>query len=681
MKFTLISMSLWLMLPILTPLGMADWRDNATLLQPEQVFELEQASDIALSPNSKHIAYARSRMDKNLDKKVSSIWLINTKTGESLPVTDGLTTSKGPVWSPDGKRILYVSAHKKQQVLFVYWLQSGKISRLAEVRGDARSFSWSPNGRQIVFIQNVKNQSKPLIKGLRIKRQEAWAKDPLVIQHDHYRSDGKGYLPDASPQMFLLSSQGGTPRQLTKGNHRIHPKLSWLGDQRILFSGLLEPDWVRKPLHSNIYQIDTKTERIQPLVVSPDTHRYVTADPKYKTIASLGFAPPTKARQYQRIYLSKADGTGMRLLLDIDRNISDIQWANRGRSLYFRYESDGVEKIGMTNLKGKWKDMGLSLGGLAIGRPYSSGQFSVSDNGAIAFTKGGTQDLSNVGYKASARSKIKQFTDLNQDVLGSVNLARVEGFTTSKTPGKETIHAWYLRPESASPEKPCPLIMEIHGGPFASYGPNFAAELQLFASAGYCVVYANPRGSTGYGDEFAQKISHNYPSEDYDDLMAVVDHMSQLPFVDGNNLFVTGGSGGGVLTSWIIGKTNRFRAAVVSKPVINWFSFVLTADRFHFFAQNWFQKMPWDDPMTYYKQSPISLVGQVQTPTMLLTGEKDYRTPMSETEQYYQALKLRGVESAMVRFPDAAHGIASRPSQLALKSLYILGWFDKFRSQ
>jgi len=201
--------------------------------------------------------------------------------------------------------------------------------------------------------------------------------------------------------------------------------------------------------------------------------------------------------------------------------------------------------------------------------------------------------------------------------------------------------------------------------------------VQLYAAAGYVVLYANPRGSTSYGEEFGNLIHHAYPGNDYDDLLSIVDATIARGYVDTSRLFVTGGSGGGVLTAWIVGKTDRFRAAVVAKPVIHWTSFVLTADAYNFFYKYWFPGYPWDEIEHYWKRSPLSLVGNVKTPTMLLTGDADWRTPISESEQFYQALQLRGVDSALVRIPGASHGIASRPSRLIAKIAHILEWFAR----
>ena len=204
--------------------------------------------------------------------------------------------------------------------------------------------------------------------------------------------------------------------------------------------------------------------------------------------------------------------------------------------------------------------------------------------------------------------------------------------------------------------------------------------MQLYAAAGYVVLYANPRGSSSYGQEFGNLIHHNYPGQDYDDLMSGVDAVIARGYVDEEQLFVTGGSGGGVLTAWIVGNTDRFAAAVSAKPVINWYSFVLTADFYPFFHQYWFPGFPWEVPDEYLRRSPLHRVGNVTTPTMLLTGEVDYRTPMSESEQFYQALKLRKVDTALVRIPGASHGIARRPSQLIAKVAHILAWFERYRS-
>ncbi|MBL4837233.1 MAG: S9 family peptidase [Kordiimonadaceae bacterium] len=269
-------------------------------------------------------------------------------------------------------------------------------------------------------------------------------------------------------------------------------------------------------------------------------------------------------------------------------------------------------------------------------------------------------------------------THLNEDLLGHKTLAPVEELNLTSSLDGRPLQAWLVKPAGFEAGKKYPLILEIHGGPHAAYGPHFSAEAQTYAAAGYMVLFVNPRGSASYGMESANLIHHNYPADDYNDLMDAVDAVVASGATSEDQLYVTGGSAGGALAAWIIGKTDRFRAAVVVKPIIHWASFVLTTDFGNFFAKYWFGTMPWEDPTGYWERSPLSLVGNVNTPTMLSTGERDYRTPMPETEQYYQALKLRGIDSVMVRVSDAGHGIDARPSNLVRKVGNILAWFKKY---
>jgi dipeptidyl aminopeptidase/acylaminoacyl peptidase len=332
-------------------------------------------------------------------------------------------------------------------------------------------------------------------------------------------------------------------------------------------------------------------------------------------------------------------------------------------------------------MDGKIEQIAEGLAGTELDRPYTGGSFSVSDGGLVAFTMGAPDHPADVGV-AVAKGGTRRLTRLNDDLFLGKSLAKVEHLDVASSADKRPIDAWMALPPGFDPAKKYPLILEIHGGPFSAYGPVFSTDDQLYAAAGYVVLYANPRGSTSYGAEFANLIHHAYPGQDYDDLMSAVDGAIAKGFVDPNQLFVTGGSGGGVLTAWIVGKTGRFKAAAVQKPVIDWASFALTADDTAFFAKYWFGKMPWEDPEGYWKRSPLSLVGNVSTPTMIVVGEEDYRTPDSEAEQYYEALQLRGVPTALVKVPGASHGgLAARPSQSAAKASAILAWFDRYRGR
>jgi len=402
----------------------------------------------------------------------------------------------------------------------------------------------------------------------------------------------------------------------------------------------------------------------------------------------------------QRLYVMEADGRNNRLLTgDLDRSVGSPQWSADGRRIYVIYDDHGTHKVAGVGLDGKRTLVADGLTGSDFDRPYSGGDYSLARTGAVAVTVGDSTHPADLAVSQGAT--LKRLTDLNGDLLSARTLAKAEPLVVTSSYDGKPIDAWMLAPPQLEPPgdgqakvpqakvpqakvpqaKTHPLILEIHGGPFSAYGPNFSAVDQLYAAAGYLVVYANPRGSTSYGEAFANEIDRNYPSHDYDDLMSVVDAVIARGGVDPNRLYVTGGSGGGALTAWIIGKTGRFAAAATQKPVINWTSEVLTTDGYATMGPYWFGKAPWEDPQGYWARSPLSLVGHVKTPTLVVVGENDLRTPDSEAEQYYAALQLRGVPTALVKLPGASHGgYAARPSQSAATTSAIIAWFEKYKA-
>src|SRR5262249_20764114 len=366
----------------------------------------------------------------------------------------------------------------------------------------------------------------------------------------------------------------------------------------------------------------------------------------------------------------------------LDRSVRSPIWQSDGKGIYFLFDDEGDTKVGYVSLDKEWETVTRGVGGTTLGRPYASGSFSLGGDSRIAYTE------TRPGHPAEvAAAKIlpegnepRRLTRLSDSLLSQRALAESEETWYSSSHDGRKIQGWILTPPGFDPKKKYPLILEIHGGPFANYGARFALELQLYAAAGYVVFYANPRGSTGYSEEFGNLIHHAYPSHDYDDLMSGVDAVISRGYIDKDNLFVTGGSGGGVLTAWIVGKTNRFRAAVSAYPVINWHSWLLTTDMAPLAVRNWFPGPPWEHAEHYRKRSPLDLVGNVKTPTMLLTGEQDHRCPITEAEQFYQALKLRKVDAALVRVPGASHNVSARPSHLIAKVAYILRWFETHKT-
>jgi len=258
------------------------------------------------------------------------------------------------------------------------------------------------------------------------------------------------------------------------------------------------------------------------------------------------------------------------------------------------------------------------------------------------------------------------------------DLGEVEEFWYKSSVDGRDVQGWTIKPPGYDASKTYPLIVENHGGPISNYGARFSPELQLYAAAGYLVFYPNPRGSTGYGEEFGNLLYNNYPGDDYQDVMDGVDALIKAGVTAEDRLYVTGGSAGGIMTAWIIGKNNRFQAAAVVKPIMNWVSKTLTADNYYMYANYRYPGQPWENIETYMKFSPVTLVGNIETPTMVMVGMADMRTPLSESKQLYSALKIRGIDTALVEIPDAPHNIAGRPSQLITKIDHILAWFARY---
>ncbi len=654
-------------------------KKNLPPLQLKDIFELEYVSDPQVSPDGKQIVYRRVFHDIMTDRSRGHLWLVDEK-GQNTPLLTGEKSYGSPRWSPDGKRLAYVSTANKSAQIFCLWLDSGRTTSLTKLQKSPSSITWSPDGKSIAFSMSVVEKPRPFTK-LPAKPQGAsWADPPTVIDRIRYRVDGAGYLPNAYQQIFVVSALGGTPRQITSGKFNHGGRLTWTKDSKfILFSANRNPEHEYHPRNSDIYSVNMATKKITQLTDrnGPDSSPILSADGT--KIYYVGYDDKLLGYQHNQLYEMSIDGSGKRRVApDFKHSINSIRWDEKNNGVVFSFDASGESNIGFVSPNGRSQTIMTNVGGTTIGRPYSSGSFSIAKDGTVCFTH--VTPLSPAKLAKFHKGHLAEtIVDLNDDLFSQRKLGRVEEIVFKSSFDRRDVEGWVIYPPDFDAKKKYPLLLEIHGGPYANYGPRFSAELQLYAAKGYVVLYINPRGSTSYGEDFANLIQHNYPGQDYDDLMSGVDAVIAKGFVDKDNLFVTGGSGGGVLTSWIVGKTNRFRAAVVAKPVINWYSFALTADMYTYFYKYWFPGLPWQYPEQYMKRSPISLVGNVKTPTMLLTGEADYRTPISETEQYYQALKLRKVDTVMVRIPGASHGIAARPSHLIAKVAYILQWFENHK--
>ncbi len=664
--------------PVVTAQQHSDTRFTA-----QDLFALSAASDPQISRDGRTIAYVRRSNDIMTDRARSSIWLIDTRSGAETPLAGGADSDAfAPRWSPDGTRIAYISTAGGRAQLWVTWLASGAAVQLTGLPASPSSITWSPDGQSIAYTMLVPGD-KPKLGAAELAKPEGaqWAEPLEIYDLLAYRTDSAGYLKPGFEKIFLISATGGAPRQLTFGDYHDRGPLSFSADgRRLYFSANRRSDWQSYPLESEIHVVDIISGAVTTLTERQGPDAAPLVSPDGRLIAYVGHDDAGRAYENAQVYVMNPDGSGRRsLTANWDFSASQLQWDARSRALYAQYDVRGETRVARIGLDGSVRDVARGLTGGGLDRPYTGGSFSVADNGAIAFTGGEPTFPAEV--ELTSGTATRRLTNLNAALRDTKTMGEVRKITAPSSHDGLMIDGWLTLPPGYTPGTRVPLILEIHGGPFAAYGPHFASDNQLYASAGYAVLSANPRGSTSYGAAFANQIDKAYPSQDYDDLISIVDAAIAQGIADPDALFVTGGSGGGVLTSWIVGKTDRFKAAATQKPVINWTTQVLTSDNPAFFGRYWLGAQPWEAPELYWRQSPLSLVRNVTTPTLVVVGSNDFRTPVSEAEQYYTALRLRGVPTKFIKVPGASHGgIAARPSQSAAKTAAILAWFDQYRS-
>ena len=638
------------------------------------VFDLEYADNPQISPDGRWVAYVRVTADVMTDRFRRSIWLVDANGGNHRPLVQGAGGYGSPVWAPNGRAIAYVANEESGAEVRIFYLDTQRSAVIARVPAGAGNLTWSPDGRTLAF-QSFVAESTDDPAALPPQPEGAqWAEPARVINGVVFRADGEGYLPNGFAQIFVVPADGGTPRQLTYQARNHDGRLSWSPNGRMLyFSANAEDGWEYDPVEADIYSLDITSGAVTRLTTRDGPENSPVVSPDGRRIAYVGFDDRRQGYQVSELYVANADGSNPRsITASLDRDVVDPQWAGNG-AIYFLFDDQGMTKLGRVGAGGGRVTTVLSnIGGTDIGRPYTSGSYSVNAGGRYVVTvTSPTRPSDLIG------SSRRHLTALNEDLFTGKTIATAEHVRVPSTVDQRPVDAWIVRPPDFDPSRQYPMLLEIHGGPFTAYGPVFSAEVQMYAAAGYIVVYANPRGSTSYGGEFGNLIHHNDPSQDYDDLMSVVDAAIARGNIDPERLFVTGGSGGGVLTAWIVGTTDRFAAAMVQKPVINWTSFVLTSDATNFFAPYWFGEMPWEEgaQARYWSRSPLSRVGNVTTPTAVMVGDEDHRTPASEAEQYYMALRLRHVPTRLIRIPGAPHDIAFRPTGMIAKVRNTLAWF------
>lgn len=645
------------------------------------VFDLEWVNDPQISPSGDWIVYGRGAMDIMTDRRTSQLWLIKSDGSSHQKLSQLDVRESNARWSPDGTRIAFTASTNQGSELYIYWVDTQKAARVSQLSASPSGLSWSPDGKWIAFSMFVPGKELSLVKPHKKPAGAKWAAAPTVTTRLKHEADGSGKVKPGFSHYFIMPANGGRARQVTSGNFHHRGAPTWTKDgKKLLFSGNRNADWEYDFRNTEIYQVNIASGKYQALTVRKGPDRGLALSPDGKTIAYTGYDDKVQTYQMNHIYLMNVDGSNKQMIKNpLDRSVGSLSWAPNGQGLYFTYDDKGNTKLGHMDLGGKPRKVADDLGGTGVARPYGGGSYSLSSKGDIAYNRTTPYHPGELAVQVAGGKGYEMLTDLNSDILGQRTLGKVEELWWKSTVDQLDIQGWVVYPPNFDPNKKYPLLIENHGGPISNYGDRFSPEMQLYATAGFVVLYPNPRGSTSYGETFGNLLYHNYPGDDYHDVMDGVDAMLKKNYITEDSLFVTGGSAGGIMSAWMIGKNNRFRAAAVIKPVMNWISKTLTADNYYGYAYSRYPGQPWENMEAYWKFSPISLVGNIETPTLVMVGSADMRTPLSEAKQLYHALKLRKIETALVEVPGAFHFIANRPSQLITKIEHIVAWFDRYR--
>ena len=645
-----------------------------TLLTVNHYLDWEQVSDPQISPDGSQILYTRRWVNKVDDRWDAALWIMNADGSRNRFLAKGSNAR----WSPDGTRIAYFAdGEPKGSQLFVRWMDAeGATSQVTRVSENPGNLSWAPDGRSLAFTMLVKNEPSWKISMPAAPEGAKWTPAPRMVDRLHYRRDRTGFIEQGTTHLFLVPAEGGTPRQMTSGDFGVSElgaglNYDWTPDGRtIVFDGLREADADYRYRESYIYTVHVATGAIKPLFATKGMWTNPEVSPDGRTVAFMGREYGTWSYKANEVWVVGIDGSGMRALTTYDRDPGALEWAPDGAGIYFVLAETGTSNVYFAGLRGAPRKVteGAQMLSLASIARDLTGVGTLSDPDEPG-------DI--VRFSLRNAQPITRLTSVNADVLSRIRLGRVEEIWYTSSGGAR-IEGWIVKPPNFDPSKKYPLIMEIHGGPHGMYNVGFSYQLQNFAANGYVVLYTNPRGSTGYGSAFGNAIERAYPSVDYDDLMAGVDTVVGRGYIDTQRMYVGGCSGGGVLSSWVIGHTTRFAGAAVRCPVINWMSMAGETD-IPLFTYGFFDAPFWEKPEQWLKQSSLMYVGHVKTPTLLMTGELDLRTPMPQTEEYYSALKMLKVPVVMLRFNGEYHGTGSKPSNFIRTQLYMMSWYQQHR--
>ena len=644
-------------------------------LSPADVFGFLSVAAPQIAADGSRIVAIVTRRDIATDARIPFLSeTTDRSTWTTVPDSEGALTVR---LAPEGRRMALVRRTGAGWELSVRGADPLVLHRSTT---PVREPAWSPDGTRVAFQARV-DTALPGWLGLPDAPEGArWAEPPRHTDRLLYRHDAMGELPESVFHVFVAPADGSAPaRQVTDGMwhngfpHHVPPGLVWSADGRsVLIAGNRRADWDTAPGDTELYRIGVDDGGVEQLTDIPGQTAHPSPSPDGRSIAFTAVRERGMSHHLRRLFVIPAAGGEPREVLpDFDRSIGDIAWLADGSGLIVSYDAPGAGHIGRVTLDGKMTVLAEDASGGAIEMPYAGHGFGTAHDGTVVYVRSAVDVPSEVALAGGGA-----LTGLNAGLAAEVGGFRpAECFWVAGGDGRQ-VQCWLMLPPGPGPH---PAVLEIHGGPYAQYGDRFSIKHQAMAAAGYAVLFCNPAGSTGYGEAFTDALHDRFPGPDWDDLMAAVDQVAARPDIDAGQLFVSGQSGGGVLTLWSVTHSHRFRGAVAIKPVVDWSSWVLGSDIGPSIGIRWMGgSLPWEDPEKYRARSPVTYAKDARTPTLLMAGEADTRTPMSETLQMYAALRLAGVDAHLLRFPGATHSSsAMRPSLFAAEIAATIGWFDR----
>lgn len=647
------------------------------------LWELRTASDPQITKDGKSVVYVTGWADKMVDQQYSSLWIAASDGKDPRPLTTGAFRDSSPRLSPDNTKLAYLSNRSGRTQIRVRWMDSGQEAQITDITESPASIEWSPDGKWISYVARVPGKAEWQIKMPERPAGARWAEPPVIIEKLRWRQDGYGLLTPGYFHVFVVPATGGTPRQITSGdfNHggpQGNTSYAWSPDSKTIYvSAARIPDADYNLKGGDIYAFSVADGAVKQLTTREGPDSNPVPSPGGSKIAYVGHDWRFQSYNVNHLFVMNADGTGITPLTPKwDRDVRAPKWSWDGKTIYFLSDDRGVTHLYSVPAEGgESKQLTSGMYQLGGGR---AGDFTIANNMMVATVRTSPKEPGDVvTFYAHRGNEQTRVTQVNDSLLADRELGDVEEITYDSFDGKP-IQGWIVKPPKFDPAKKYPLILDIHGGPHAMFGVGFQGEFQIRAARGFVVLYTNPRGSTGYGEDFGNIIHTKYPGDDFKDLMAGVDKILAKNYIDPKRMGVTGGSGGGLLTAWVIGHTDRFAAAVSQYPVTNWITQAGTADGGYTHSALWMKSLPWENPKQFIDHSPVFFAQNFKTPTMVITGEADYRTPMAESEELYFALKARKVPTVLVKVPDEPHGIRARTSHYIAKVEHILAWMERY---